>query len=164
MSVNFTPHTWTAEEATSTLMNTEIKDPWAGIQAAWSTYTPTWTAATVNPAIGDGTITGHYLRVGKTILFEVVITMGSTTTYGTGQWAVSLPVAPTARYRRFSVDYYDVSNGGSLEGSGRVASGVCKLHAPPTTAGGYDRGASALVPFTFASTDVVTINGMYEAS
>lgn len=58
---------------------------------AWTPYTPSWTASSVNPAIGNGTITGRYRQVGKTIDVAVSIVMGSTTTFGTGEWYVSLP-------------------------------------------------------------------------
>lgn len=164
MSINRTPKTWGTEALVSPDLNAEIKALWTGLQAAWDSYTPAWTAATANPAIGDGTITGHYLQIGKTVLFEVVITMGSTTTYGSGQYRVSLPVSPTARTRRFTVDYLDTSNGGALLGSGRVSSSLCLLYAPSTTAGAYDRAATSAVPFAFASGDVITISGIYEAA
>lgn len=59
------------------------------------TYTPSWTAASVNPAIGNGTITGYYVRRGRQVTASVRIVMGSTSTYGTGSWYVSLPVAPS---------------------------------------------------------------------
>lgn len=63
---------------------------------AWSNYTPSWTAASVNPAIGNGTITGRYIQIGKIVHFYAKLIMGSTSTYGTGQWYVSLPVQAAA--------------------------------------------------------------------
>jgi len=59
----------------------------------WKTYTPAWTAATTNPVLGNGTLTGQYLQVGKTVHYRIVLTMGSTTTYGSGYYQLSLPVA-----------------------------------------------------------------------
>lgn len=59
-------------------------------------YTPSWTATTTNPAIGNGTIHGHYTREGRTVTATVTITMGSSTTYGTGTWKVSLPFTRAA--------------------------------------------------------------------
>ena len=61
---------------------------------SWDTYTPTWTAATTNPAIGNGTIEGRYSQNGKTVHGYVRIKAGSTTTFGSGGWRVSLPVQP----------------------------------------------------------------------
>lgn len=57
------------------------------VSAAWSSYTPTWAAK------GNGTIDGHYLQVGKTVHFSIVMVCGSTTDFTTG-WVVTLPVAP----------------------------------------------------------------------
>jgi hypothetical protein len=59
-------------------------------------YTPSWTATTTNPSIGNGTIHGHYTREGRTVTATVTITMGSSTTYGTGTWKVSLPFTRAA--------------------------------------------------------------------
>lgn len=57
----------------------------------WATYTPTWTAATTNPVIGNGTITGRYRRIGTTGHIRIVIRPGSTTTFGSGSYSVDLP-------------------------------------------------------------------------
>lgn len=62
-------------------------------QVALTAYTPVWTAASVNPAIGNGTITGSYTKRGRIVTVAVKIVMGSTTTFGTGAWFVSLPFA-----------------------------------------------------------------------
>lgn len=63
-----------------------------GTSWAWTSYTPTWTASSVNPAIGNGTITGRYKQIGKTVFFKVVMQTGTTSTYGTGSYRFSLPV------------------------------------------------------------------------
>lgn len=93
MSVNTTPKTWGVGELLKAAdMNTELRDLSAGLQATWDTYTPTWTG-TSNPSIGNGVLTGRYLRLGKTIICTIVMQMGSTTTYGSGTWTITLPVA-----------------------------------------------------------------------
>jgi hypothetical protein len=58
---------------------------------AWSTYTPTWTGDTSDPAIGNGTIVGDYKYWGKTLNVLIRITIGTTTTFGTGAYRFSLP-------------------------------------------------------------------------
>lgn len=58
---------------------------------AWTTNTPTWGADTVNPAIGNGTNVGRYVKIGRIVVFEFTIIMGSTTTYGSGNYTYSLP-------------------------------------------------------------------------
>lgn len=93
MTINYVPRTWvTTEVVTAAEMNTEIRDALTGLQAAWTTYTPTWTAPGTNPTLGNGTIAGRYLRAGKTLVAcEVILTVGSTSTVGVGAYAWSLP-------------------------------------------------------------------------
>lgn len=75
----------------------KIDDIWKAIKpliqgmTVEASYTPTWTALTADPAIGDGTISGRYLLQGKWCEATGVIRMGVTTTYGTGLWRIGLP-------------------------------------------------------------------------
>ena len=93
MSLNTTPRTWVAgETVTATLMNTEVRDALTGIQAAWTAYAPTWTA-TSNPSLGNGVMTGAYQRIGKTIFVKIDLSIGTTTTFGSGNWVFSIPVS-----------------------------------------------------------------------
>lgn len=64
----------------------------------WQAFTPTWTAATTNPSIGNGTLVGRYVKIGKTVICSISLTMGSTTTYGSGNWSLSLPCAVKNSY------------------------------------------------------------------
>jgi|SRR5882762_2917587 len=56
----------------------------------WVDYTPTWTGTT-NPALGNGTLKAGYVKIGKMCTVRMNLVMGSTTTYGTGGWAWTLP-------------------------------------------------------------------------
>src|SRR4051794_35208318 len=53
--------------------------------------TAIWTNASA--ALGNGTLVSRYRQVGKTINWEVVLTFGSTTNAGSGQFTFALPVA-----------------------------------------------------------------------
>lgn len=89
-----TPRTWSSGETpTGATFNTEIRDQFNSIFDPWSSYTPIWTAASSNPNIGNGSIVGRYLKVGRTCDVTVLLTCGSTTTYGTGTHSISLPFA-----------------------------------------------------------------------
>ena len=57
----------------------------------WVSYTPTWTASSSNPAIGNGTISGRYRRIGDSIELQYNIKTGTTTTYGSGVYYISIP-------------------------------------------------------------------------
>lgn len=58
---------------------------------AWETYTPTWTSSGTQPAIGDGTLVGRKMEVGKNRWNYIQFGAGSTTTFGTGTyfWGLS---------------------------------------------------------------------------
>lgn len=139
-----------------------------GLQAAWTAYTPTWTGTTTNPTLGNGSFAGSaWLRIGKTVLFRIVLTMGSTTTYGSGQWVLTPPVAPvggaTVRVPN-PADYYDTGNNAYPGYAAFFTGGNLYLYCDPTTAGGASRAVGAAAPFTFGAGDQVVINGSYEAA
>lgn len=57
----------------------------------WVAFTPVWTASTVNPVLGNGTLQGRKKIVGTTMDFVIGLTAGTTTTFGTGSWFFALP-------------------------------------------------------------------------
>jgi len=59
----------------------------------WFAYACAWTALTTDPVIGNGTINARFSVIAKRCRVEIVITMGSTTTYGSGDYRWSQPVA-----------------------------------------------------------------------
>lgn len=63
----------------------------------WQSYTPSWTASSVNPAIVNGSIVGSYRRVGDALDIRINLSMGSSTTYGTGTYRFSLPLGYTTQ-------------------------------------------------------------------
>lgn len=92
--MTFAPRTWVVgETVTAALMNTEIRDQFSSFFGAWTNYTPTWTAATTNPTLGNGTLIGRYMKVGLTCTAQINLVMGSTTTYGSGNYSWALPFA-----------------------------------------------------------------------
>jgi len=58
----------------------------------WREYTPVWTSADGNAAIGNGFVEGRYKQIGKVVHVYVAINFGSSTTFGSGEYKVSLPV------------------------------------------------------------------------
>ena len=61
-------------------------------QGVWQPYTPTWTASVTNPSIGNGTLSGKYIQIGKFIQANILIQFGSTTSFGNGDYIFRLPV------------------------------------------------------------------------
>lgn len=67
------------------------------VWAAWVAYTPSWSSTGTQPVIGNGTIYGRYRRIGSLGHLNGVLTAGTTTTFGTGEWRLSLPSGWAAR-------------------------------------------------------------------
>lgn len=66
-------------------------DTYFKVSGAWTSYTPTWTAATTNPALGNGTLVGRYNKIGRQVTFHINLIPGSTTTFGAGGYSFALP-------------------------------------------------------------------------
>lgn len=130
----------------------------------FASYTPSWTATTANPAIGNGTIAGGYWQAGKLVHFRASITMGTTTTYGTGTWQLTLPVTPKSNGRLPAVGTFaDISAGSIYDARLYWTSTTTAVFAYLGASGLYT-AVTSTAPFTWASTDVVAIEGWYEAA
>lgn len=134
------------------LSRLETQQPGAGLTDlwVWNIFTPTWTASTTNPSLGNGTISGRYLVMEKMCVALVRIVMGSTTTYGTGNWRITLPIAPASQ----NYDFPGQARGIDTSASLNYVAGL----SPNLT--GYVEFAShggglwgPTVPFTWANGD-----------
>ena len=163
MSVNSTPATWTPGEIVSAAkMNTEVRDFAAGLQATWDIYVPTVTGTT-DPSIGNGVLTGRYLRLGKTIICTIVMQMGSTTTSGSGTWTITLPVASVwasqTDVSMGSAHLFDTSATARKTGQVfNVGQSTVQIVTDSATLVG------TAVPWTWATGDSLSLNLVYEAN
>lgn len=135
----------------------------AAFTGAFTSYTPTWTASTTNPVIGNGTIVGWYLQIGKVCFCYGMLTAGSTTTYGSGNYSVSLPLASNANatnipigsaWARSASDYQ-----GFLLRSGASAFSI-RGFLGPNSSSLWNPAA----PFTFASGNWMSWFAVYEVA
>jgi len=133
----------------------------------WTAYTPTWTAATTNPSIGNGTLAGRYTQIGKTCVLVIGLTMGSTTTFGSGNWSFSLP--KTAK-KTSGINFYGVAHirkGGTAnyervaQISPSLSTTVINMFTDPTP-GSNSQSISATVPFTWGNGDSLGFQITYE--
>ena len=69
---------------------------------AWTAYTPTWAGATTNPVIGNGSVKGAYSVIGSTCHFWINVVFGTTTTFGSGVYTITLPILPNTNTNRLS--------------------------------------------------------------
>lgn len=124
---------------------------------AWTSYTPAWTAATANPAIVDGTIVGRYKLLGKWGICNGQITMGASTTYGTGAYRFGLPSGWTmlntpAIAMRGAGGAYDLNTTTNYAGEMTYVTATTvtmRTHAAASP-------IAPTVPFTFAVGDVIS--------
>lgn len=132
-----TPRTWVVgETVAAATMNTEIRDQFNSFFGAWTAYTPAWTAST-NPSLGNGTLTGQHMKVGRTTHMQLQLTAGSTTTFGSGTYTFSMP--------------------NTSANSGLSALGVARLTGTDTWIGQIFLGSNASVAnVTFPTTSTNT--------
>ncbi|MEU1474512.1 MULTISPECIES: hypothetical protein [Streptomyces] len=164
--MTFTPRTWVVGEVVSAaLMNQEIRDQFNSMFGAWSSYSPTWTASTTNPVLNDGTLTGRYMKIGRTVIGEVILTCGASTTYGSGAWSFSLPAAAASSgfsalgsARMISTDTW--------HGQVSINSGASTFQVTFPTSATNTRSANASqgTPATLASTNSIRAWFCYESA
>jgi hypothetical protein len=140
------------------------RDALKAASEAWTAYTPTWTGTTTNPAIGDGTLVGAYARVNKLIHCRINLTMGGTTTYGSGNWIFALPVATHAGYGGINSH---LAGGVAIDVSVPTVAPLIAIGVTSTTVVGVTTTAGAFLgsgTFAWASGDKVSFSLTYEAA
>jgi hypothetical protein len=155
-----TPPTFTAGQTAgvSTALNQVCFDL-AIIGGAWASFTPAWTASGTNPVLNNGTLVGRYKQVDKTIDFTIDLTIGSTTTLGSGTYLFDLPVASVRGVEMAINSTLSMVHGVTRNSGGAllVTSTVARLMqdtGPVTNAS----------PFAWATGDVISLAGSYEAA
>ena len=168
--MTFAPRTWVVGEVVSAaLMNQEIRDQFNTFFGAWTSYTPTFGSTGTAPAVGNGTLTGQYMKIGRSVLMSVVFTIGSTTTFGSGNLNFTLPATVSAAAagavlntscsrtgtQNFIVGAAPLSNNGTTTSTMWFAS--------TSTSGDWDAWTTS-TPWTLAAGDVVRVWGTYQAA
>lgn len=133
----------------------------------WTSYTPSWTGSGGNPAIGNGTLTGRYRRSsgGDHVFFTIRILMGSTTTYGSGVWRVTYPSSPGPTASSIlDMACHGYAHDANTGGTHPVITRCESTYLVMGTAQGPGSVLTPTVPFTWTTSDVLTINGWYETA
>ena len=136
----------------------------APYETAWTAYTPVWTAASSNPVIGNGTIVGYYKLIGKTCFVRGNVAMGSTTTFGSGEWYISMPftasnsdgILMTANLLDNTTAWYNATVNGARAGFNY------KSAIQYQNTGGTADSIASTTPFTWTNSDRFIWNGSYE--
>lgn len=114
-------------------------------------YTPTLTSSNGDATLGDGTITGAWSRSGAVVTAVIDLTLGSTTSFGTGGIRLSLPKASTVTVQVGAAYALDASTGIPYVLAAIVASG--QSYATFRANGGGP--VAATVPFTWTTSDTL---------
>lgn len=166
VTIDNTAYSLPADEFTATKV-TSYNTLLTAIQAAWTTYSPTWT----NLSVGNGTVTARYRQIGTLVETRITIVFGSTTSIS-GAVSVSLPVtratyAGTAGLTALGLArFFDTSGGAASEGAAmNVSTTTVRLQVWKSD-GTYLTSAdlSSTVPFTWATGDEINVQFSYEAA
>lgn len=141
----------------------DVDDDITALLGPWTAYAPV--LGGTSWAIGNGTIEGRYKALGKTILMRAKVTIGSTTTKGTGgtQATVTLPFPAHADMdQALSGTYLDASPVGRGAVFGLILAGnaFVSMYGGSSPTGGL----TSTNPITWATGDTFTIHGAYEAA
>lgn len=149
--------TWTVGPVRAGDLDT-MTDALSALSDAWTSYSLAWTSSGTQPAIGNGTLEGRYLRVNKLIAVNMRLVMGSTTTFGTGQYFLSLPVA--ARVDCYPMVSHLVDFGtANKAGIAIITSGLSTVSVVQNTT-----DVTSTTPHTWAVSDWIHIVGLYEVA
>lgn len=130
------------------------------VPGAWTAYTPT----TFNLTVGNGTLTGHYVQIGKLVVTRIYFVMGSTSSIsGTVGFSYPVPALSLGNTHLIGTAYFEDNGVLGYNGFVRFA-GDRALPSPINSASG---GAAFMVsnyPFTWGTGDWVGMTFQYEAA
>lgn len=122
------------------------------VEAAWTSWTPTPGGIT----LGNGSITGGYLLIGKTCIFRHRLSWGSTTSLA-GSMTLTLPFTPIGAGAAAGRLYDNSANGAY---TGGLVWGTSTL----ATYAGDPGVVTATTPFTWATNDYAITTGIIETT
>jgi hypothetical protein len=122
-------------------------------------YTPAWTAATTNPSIGTGTVSGEHFESGGVCHVAVRLSMGATTTYGSGNWALGLPFPAANIVERTGSGRALDSGTQFYQASSSIQPGASVMEV--LVGGSASNLVNATTPFTWAGGDYLLIAAAY---
>ena len=130
---------------------------------AYTSFTPTWN----NVTVGNGTSSGYYVQINELVHWSCELLFGSTTSI-TGNVSIDYPVTPVDLYQAAAgaqcvfedangTDYYGALFRSSFSTALVRVFNASATYVSPTA-------VTSTVPFTWASTDRLIVNGVYRAA
>jgi hypothetical protein len=134
-------------------------------QFAWISYAPTWTTSGgSNPTIGNGTLLGYYMKIGRLVVTRINIIGGSTTNWGTGaSYRLGLPFAAiTQTGAEWEGSWHAIRTGvANRAGVAYITSGATGVGALIDNSG---TDINPTNPVTWATIDTMTFQIAYETA
>lgn len=138
---------------------------------AWASWTPT--CVTLTP--GNGTLAGKFVQIGKTVLYDLSLLFGSTTSITGSIFTFSFPTTPLARTTAQSLAFpfgeaVMLDSSASTYYSGTVAANNATLgeilawRADSATFLATQNAMNSSNPFTWATGDYMYARGFYETT
>ncbi len=140
---------------------TDVEGVLAELGGAWTSFTPTLTAATTNPS-GLSQVAGRYKKAGRLVLVVVEILYGGSPTVGSGEIRMALPsVTPESSW-----DAQFLAGGMWYDSSApQVFSMYPRIDIANSRCVWWREGSgTALNATSFAANDQVHFNYYYEAA
>jgi hypothetical protein len=132
---------------------------WGG---AYTSYTPTLQSIT----LGNGTLVGNYLQIGKFVHVSITLTLGTTSSIATFP-RFSLPVTASAQ-NLATIGLATLADTGVQSYWGVVAfedANTVQIYVQDTSGATSQRGfIGAITPFVWGNTDQMLINFSYKAA
>lgn len=148
-----------------TAIQTNTNQTLGVLGAAWTAYVPVWTCQNANPVLGDVSLAGRYLQVGKMVTAQFKMVGGSTTNFGLGQFFFSLPVVASALALSYCIGsgWVQDTSAGSLTTAAVNLLDQTHMNLFITGVGSGNLISSAN-PFTWATGDEYHASLCYEAA
>lgn len=139
------------------------------ITGANTAYTPTWSTTGTAPVLNNGTLVGNYVQLGKLTLAQVLLTAGSGTTFGTGDFRFTSPATAAAGvFFAGSAEFFDSSANQRYLGSVFThATTALTAMVPAATGAGstiINSPANVTNPFTWATSDTALLTYWFWAA
>jgi hypothetical protein len=132
--------------------------------SSWIPYTPSWFSDGTQPAINNGTLTGRYAQDGKLFTVDIVLTAGTTTTFGTGTlntWSTPSTLLGAVNYGPLGRATLFDSSAGQIYVGDAIRGGATSVGVWAGVGLGW---WFATYPVTLATGDIIQIRAIYEAA
>jgi hypothetical protein len=134
--------------------------------SSWKDYVPVWGSNATQPTLNNGSISGSYIQIGKTVHYRITMSIGSTSNIGTGtRYTFTLPIANINLYPVATGFYFDSSANTWYSAFGRTnltaIDTIWIQDGPNGLTGGTLGAANPVVP---ATGDIYFFNGTYEVA